>query len=135
MGWRDWFGSNAQTTEDLVAQAEAARPVTPAQASSDPLDQITALVHAGEMIEAIKLHREQYGTSLVDAKEAIDSIARGYATAPPQQVHNDPTTTATDAQVRTLADAGELIPAIKLYREIHGVGLKEAKDAVDAMRA
>jgi ribosomal protein L7/L12 len=30
--------------------------------------------------------------------------------------------------------AGRTIEAIKLYREEHGVGLKEAKDAVDEMR-
>jgi large subunit ribosomal protein L7/L12 len=28
---------------------------------------------------------------------------------------------------------GKLIEAIKIYREVTGVGLKEAKDAVDAM--
>jgi ribosomal protein L7/L12 len=29
--------------------------------------------------------------------------------------------------------AGHKITAIKLYRELYGVGLKEAKDAIDAM--
>lgn len=32
-----------------------------------------------------------------------------------------------------LALAGNKIEAIKLYREIHGVGLKEAKDAVEKL--
>jgi hypothetical protein len=35
--------------------------------------------------------------------------------------------------VRQLANAGEKIAAIKLYRQIQGVGLKEAKDAVEKM--
>ncbi len=35
--------------------------------------------------------------------------------------------------VRRLAQAGEKIMAIKLYREIHNVGLKEAKDEVEKM--
>jgi ribosomal protein L7/L12 len=39
----------------------------------------------------------------------------------------------TDDDVKRLAGAGEKITAIKLYRRIHGVGLKEAKDAVDKM--
>ncbi|HEY4384226.1 MAG TPA: ribosomal protein L7/L12 [Ktedonobacteraceae bacterium] len=30
--------------------------------------------------------------------------------------------------------AGNKIKAIKLYRELYGVGLKEAKDAVDSMQ-
>jgi hypothetical protein len=36
-------------------------------------------------------------------------------------------------EVRSLIAAGNKIGAIKVYREITGVGLKEAKDAVEAM--
>jgi ribosomal L7/L12-like protein len=36
------------------------------------------------------------------------------------------------ADVRQLADDGKKIEAIKLYREETGLGLKEAKDAVEA---
>ncbi len=36
------------------------------------------------------------------------------------------------AEVRQLADAGQKIEAIKVHREQTGVGLKEAKDAVEA---
>jgi hypothetical protein len=35
-------------------------------------------------------------------------------------------------EVKRLADAGDKIGAIKLYREQTGLGLKDAKDAVDA---
>jgi ribosomal protein L7/L12 len=38
-------------------------------------------------------------------------------------------------EVRALADDEELIAAIKRMRELTGMGLKEAKDAVDAYRA
>ncbi len=37
----------------------------------------------------------------------------------------------TDADVERLLLRGEKISAIKLYREIHGVDLKEAKEAVE----
>jgi len=37
------------------------------------------------------------------------------------------------AEVRRLKESGKLINAIKLYREQTGVGLKEAKDAVEGM--
>lgn len=37
------------------------------------------------------------------------------------------------AEVQALRRDGRTIPAIKLYREHTGVGLKEAKDAVEAM--
>lgn len=40
-----------------------------------------------------------------------------------------------DAELLGLLNAGQKISAIKLYRERHGVGLKEAKDAVEALAA
>ena len=36
--------------------------------------------------------------------------------------------------VQRLLSEGQKISAIKVYRKIHGVGLKKAKEAVDAMR-
>jgi pentatricopeptide repeat protein len=40
-------------------------------------------------------------------------------------------TGGSDDAVKQLARNGRVIEAIKLYRELHGCGLKEAKDAVD----
>ena len=39
-----------------------------------------------------------------------------------------------DAEVRELIAAGDMIKDIKRYRELNGVGLVEAKRAVEAMR-
>jgi hypothetical protein len=39
-----------------------------------------------------------------------------------------------DDEIRRLLAANQVIEAIKRYREVYGVGLKEAKDAIDAMR-
>ena len=39
----------------------------------------------------------------------------------------------SQADVERLVSAGRKIEAIKLYREIHKVGLKEAKEAVDKL--
>ena len=39
----------------------------------------------------------------------------------------------TDADVRRLIETRQKIDAIKLYREVHGVGLKDAKEAVERM--
>lgn len=44
-----------------------------------------------------------------------------------------PAPASMDADVLALAQAGEKIQAIKVYRDKHGVGLREAKDAVEAM--
>jgi ribosomal protein L7/L12 len=46
-----------------------------------------------------------------------------------------PGQTATDQDVERLAKSGNKILAIKLYRQIHRVGLKEAKDAVEKLGA
>ena len=40
---------------------------------------------------------------------------------------------ASDETVKQLARNGQTIAAIKMYRDLHGCGLKEAKDAVDAL--
>jgi ribosomal protein L7/L12 len=37
------------------------------------------------------------------------------------------------SEVRRLKESGNVITAIKLYREHTGLGLKEAKDAVEAL--
>jgi ribosomal protein L7/L12 len=42
---------------------------------------------------------------------------------------------AADAEIATLIQAGRTIDAIKRYRTVHGVDLKAAKDAIDALVA
>ena len=42
---------------------------------------------------------------------------------------------AADPRLLTLINEGNEIQAIKLYRELTGVGLKEAKDAVESISA
>ncbi len=49
-----------------------------------------------------------------------------------------PSPSLTDAQLNAIADAlrsGQKIEAIKLHREATGLGLKEAKDAIEAIEA
>ena len=40
-----------------------------------------------------------------------------------------------EAEIERMLASGQTIEAIKLYRETYGVGLKEAKDAIDARRS
>ncbi|TQV86031.1 hypothetical protein FLL46_18875 [Aliikangiella coralliicola] len=44
-----------------------------------------------------------------------------------------PVSNVTDQDVIDALKQGQKIQAIKYYRTIHGVGLKEAKEAVEAM--
>jgi ribosomal protein L7/L12 len=157
MGWRELFGGEkAHTSEDVMREAEAARPpaspsraaaprspaaapaaqyVSPPAAQLKSKDEINRLVRAGDKIGAIKMYRQVHGVSLVNAKNAIESMASG-ETAGARPV---PSTSASDggrsdAEVRALLAQNQLIPAIKLYRELHDVGLSEAMTAVEAMR-
>jgi ribosomal protein L7/L12 len=52
----------------------------------------------------------------------------GTSNSPPQTG-----TGGSDETVKQLARNGQTIAAIKMYRDLHGCGLKEAKDAVDAL--
>lgn len=44
------------------------------------MEKMLALIHQGKPIEAIKLHREAYGSGLADAKNVVDRV-RGLAPA------------------------------------------------------
>jgi ribosomal protein L7/L12 len=95
------------------------------------LDGIKAHIAAGRKIEAIKLYREATGAGLAEAKEAIELIEAG---KPPK---SDATASRGEDQalqsVSDLVLQGRKIEAIKHYRDATGLGLKESKDAVDAL--
>lgn len=88
-------------------------------------------LRAGQKIEAIKRYREQTGASLAQAKDAVEAIERGLAPSEPEP--RSPSTVEL-GEVRALLNAGNKLEAIKRYRALTGVGLKEAKDAVEAMQ-
>lgn len=92
------------------------------------------LLAAGQKIPAIKLYRQRYGVGLKEAKEAVERMVAG---EPPAQIFTPSAfvsaPTGSDEDIRQLADSGNVISAIMLYRERHGTGLKEAKDAVERM--
>ena len=92
-----------------------------------PADVLEALGQ-GKPIEAIKRLRAATGLGLKDAKVAIDAYAAG---AP---VHLPPRAPASPLppDVHAALQRGNKIEAIRLLREHTGLGLKEAKDAVEA---
>jgi ribosomal protein L7/L12 len=95
------------------------------------LDDIKAEIAAGHKIAAIKLYRDATGAGLAEAKEAVELIEAG---KPPKAVDRPPQPDEPAPQrVSAAISAGNLIEAIRLYRTATGVGLKEAKEAVDAL--
>jgi ribosomal protein L7/L12 len=97
----------------------------------DMMDKIQRELQAGRKINAIKLYREMTGLGLKEAKDAIDEMEKGQMPSP--SVASPQTSGDAMGQVEQELRAGRKINAVKLYREAYGVGLKEAKDAVDEM--
>mgnify|MGYP000091253334 CR=1 FL=1 len=62
--------------------------------------------------------------------EALRTPSPNFAAFNPLEITRE---AAKLAEIKKLADSGKKIEAIKLYRETFGVGLKEAKDAVEAI--
>jgi large subunit ribosomal protein L7/L12 len=110
--------------------AELPASTRPAPHIDDDLAaRVRSLTEAGRKIEAIKLFRERTGAGLKEAEDAVEAIERGQA--PPASPVGD---RAFEDEVATLLERGQKIEAIRRYRERTGVGLKEAKDAVEAIR-
>lgn len=107
----------------------------------ETMREVVALAQAGKVIEAIKLYRQMTNCGLAEAKTAVDNIRAGRPIQPVQaygEAPNEGTTGGSmrsdqKAEIRRLMQANQKIEAIKLYRQITGVGLKEAKDAVEAL--
>ena len=101
------------------------------------IDRIRQLVQDGKKIEAIKLVREQTGLGLKEAKDAVDAIERGEtADLRPRDTVTSHGVSGVDLNaINELLLQNKKIDAIKLYREQTGAGLKEAKDAIEAIEA
>jgi ribosomal protein L7/L12 len=95
--------------------------------TAELVDRVRSLLDAGQKIAAIKAFREATGAGLAEAKEAVEALERG-GTLPSYHPPED-----FEADLLSLLEQGQKVQAIKLYRERAGVGLKEAKDAVEAL--
>ncbi len=95
---------------------------------------VRQLLASGEKIAAVKEYREATGAELIEAKQAVEGIEAG--------MHLDPRATRMKtplenwkSEVVELMRAGNKIQAIRVYREVHGCGLKDAKEAVEEIAA
>jgi ribosomal protein L7/L12 len=105
-------------------------------------ERVVGLVEAGNKIEAIKLVRERTRLGLAESKALVEALERGDASVDISEAAVDPAAdvarVALDdpdlaAQLVIEIAAGRKIEAIRLLRERTGLGLKEAKDAIEAM--
>ena len=99
------------------------------------MDEVRRLAVSGQLIAAIKLHREITGMGLKDSKDAVEAIARGAVPpAVPPQPGGAPNAEA-DARILALVRQNQLIEAIKAHREAYGTGLADAKAVIDRLKA
>lgn len=91
--------------------------------------QLVQLVNEGQRVQAIAAYRRHTGVDLNAAVEVIDSLERD------RQFTVTPGAADLEWEIISHLERGEKIGAIKLYRDRTRAGLKEAKDAVEAIEA
>lgn len=118
-----------------AASAPATEPPPPALT-----EEILREVRAGNKIGAIKLYRETYGTSLVEAKQAVERTfvdIKGIAEKNAQKVSDEPPPEMSPIEKLTLVmqqlQAGDKILAVKTFRKEFRTDLHEAKNAVEQL--
>jgi ribosomal protein L7/L12 len=141
-----WSSAATAAFASREASSQAAAPVTVSAPRYD-LSEAEAHARAGRKIQAIKEFRRITGVGLKDAKTAVEAFLRGAWPAPYQSSVGAPastsaaapapssTTTAAGYDLReaeALARAGRKIHAIKEVRRVTGIGLRDAKAAVEA---
>jgi large subunit ribosomal protein L7/L12 len=123
-----WVIQGEGPTSDRDRIPEGGTPHDLAGHEDDVEGRVRSLLAEGRKIEAIKVYREATGAGLKEAKDAVEAINRGIELSTPVDGGDD-----VEGQLLSLLGRGEKIQAIKLYREATGAGLKEAKDAVEAL--
>jgi ribosomal protein L7/L12 len=126
---------------ESIDVAGAAPPIDPAETrpsiSGDLEAEVRALVADGSKIGAIKRLVDRSGMSLSEAKRYVEALPATLTTisARPQAFTDSPIPTPEEIEraARGFLARGSKIEAIKHVRELTGLGLKEAKEYVDAL--
>lgn len=104
-----------------------------------PQDAREALAR-GDVIEAIRRVRVATGLGLKESKELLEAYARSRGTSPDRaiaatgRINPNGGELVVPQAAATALQHGNVIEAIKMIRDANRVGLKEAKDAVEAYR-
>ncbi len=127
--FRELTGASIREAKDAVEAIEQGRPFPlSGQPHADFESELTGMLQAGRKIDAIKRFREQTGAGLKEAKDAVEAIEQGRPSALPGKPDE-----GFESELTGMLQAGRKIDAIKRFRELTGAGLKEAKDAIEAI--
>jgi len=97
-------------------------------------DQVIEALARKQKIEAIKRLREQTGVGLAEARDAVEAFLRGPANSPGATKSSGRVDTELSDKVIDALLRQQKVEAIKLLRAESGIGLAEAKAAVEAYR-
>lgn len=110
-------------------------PVERVAEAADLERELIGLIDRGMTLEAIKRYRDVTGAGLAEAKTAIDELKASRSLPPRTSTQPRAVESGLELAVLEVMRQGRKIEAIKLYRERTGAGLKQAKEAVDALAA
>jgi ribosomal protein L7/L12 len=114
---------------------EEERPAT-LDKGKGSMEEVRRLIQAGRKINAIKAYRQATGVGLKEAKVAVERMAAGTNGPLPQERSAKTGPGLVDPKkLQGLIREGRKLEAIKYIRQQRGVGLKEAKEAVDWLEA
>ena len=130
-----------------LISSEASAPGREVEIPAHLQSELMTMMQQGQKIAAIKRLREKTGAGLKEAKEAVERMERGepamvrlvdWDSAPSPVAAGRPDSQPALVQdlhdeIADLLASGRKIEAIKRWREATGVGLKQAKEAVDQL--
>ncbi|PKO16915.1 MAG: hypothetical protein CVU39_06765 [Chloroflexi bacterium HGW-Chloroflexi-10] len=104
---------------------------------AEQIKQIVSIAQSGNKLEAIKRFRELTGSGLKEAKDAVEALMEGKPVTLTGSSAAQPSSYGSSTNqienIIVLARSGNKLEAIKRYRELTGLGLKESKDSVEAL--
>ena len=98
-------------------------------------DRALAALRAGNMIEAIKIVRQETGLGLAEAKQLVEHVDRGGGSLPDSSFRgqfSEPEDIDMPIAALVALREGKLIDAVAALREKSGLGLMESKQAIEA---
>lgn len=133
---RAMFMRRDRGRELFVTEATGRTVLTKASGVLDatPLEhEVIRLLERRQKIQAIKLVRQHTRLGLKEAKDVVEEVERTGRLRLPHQQPQPFVAEDVLGEARRLKHAGRAIDAIKLIRQHTGMGLKQAKDAYDAL--
>jgi large subunit ribosomal protein L7/L12 len=125
----------------ITSREPTSTPLIPAPEPDSLEAELLELIRGQKRLLAVKLYRERTGVGIAEAKGFIEELRarHGIACGDLDSELSDAIAASephgVEAEILELMRGRKKIEAIKLYRQRSGVGLKEAKDFVEALAA